>query len=1025
MTARGRPATWRDTAWLHDRRGRMLLGLVVLAALSLGFMATALGATIAASASVSPSFMYVGDTGAQFTATVTNTGTVGLGAVEVSRPANTWSIVGCPTAPVGWTSVQDTNKCRYRSADGAADDIPPGASSSAFGVTMSVNGGPRDRTGTWKVRVSQTNSFSNPNVVVAASAATPGGLSNTAHTWQILDAVVAAAPSTPGTACPPANRETLTSSTQTIVICGKNRSSQAHTPSAALSTLGGTFIGSPGTFTSASIAAQSASSVVLGNWVGATVSGASGADLTVVVLIRSALDETSPLTTLSGYHAINRPPTAVDDDATTDEDTATAIDVLGNDSDPENQDLSVGAIDTTGTVGSATNNGTDVTYDPNGQFESLAPGETASDSFGYTVDDGHGGTDTATVTVTITGVNDDPEAVDDGGTGFETDEDTPFTTASVLTNDTDVENDTLIVVGLDDSATQGLVTDNGDGTFDYDPNGAFADPGTDTFSYTVGDGNGGTDTATVTITITGVNDPPTAIDDSYGGVIGNTAAAVGTTPTGPVVALTGNVLSANDTDPDDVTLTASFVSASPGADVTVNADGSFVYVPPAGLLSTTDSFTYRVTDDGGAFDDATVQIAIGADIVWYANASAVAGGDGRSTEPFDTLAPLRGAGDADAAGAILFLYAGSYDGGLPLEANQGLIGEAAGLSVGGNDLVPATGTKPSITNASGDGVGLANGVSIRSVSVDDAAADGIAGDNAGGVIIDDVAISDSGRHGIHLTGSGASSMSLTLTDSAISDSAGTGLLVRGSGATNGDVSASGNSFDGNGVGVNLVASLADDLAFTIADNTLLDTISNAIQVITPAPPLGTADAEVIRGTIRDNVIGGSTAGSGSRDLIGIAIDVNGDADAVIAVTGNAISHTDQQGIFVQARLDNDGDPAVGRLDLTLRDNAVATPDDDSAFPFGVVHGVQIESRNTTQVCLDIAGNDSASVGSGSDFRIRQRDTSTFSLEQFAGSGTSVSDAAAFIAGQNVGGSTASVTIATSFTGVVDGACRQP
>ncbi len=166
------------------------------------------------------------------------------------------------------------------------------------------------------------------------------------------------------------------------------------------------------------------------------------------------------------------------------------------------------------------------------------------------------------------------------------------------------------------------------------------------------------------------------------------------------------------------------------------------------------------------------------------------------------------------------------------------------------------------------------------ISVDDAAVDGIAGENAGGVVIDDVAVSDSGRHGIHLTGSGAGSMGLTLTDSAISDSAGTGLLVRGSGATNGDVSASGNAFDGNGVGVNLVASLADDLSFTIADNTLLDTIGNAIQVITPAPPFGTADAEVIRGTIRDNVIGGSTAGSGSRDLIGIAIDVNGDADAV-------------------------------------------------------------------------------------------------------------------------------------------------
>jgi hypothetical protein len=276
-----------------------------------------------------------------------------------------------------------------------------------------------------------------------------------------------------------------------------------------------------------------------------------------------------------------------------------------------------------------------------------------------------------------------------------------------------------------------------------------------------------------------------------------------------------------------------------------------------------------------------------------------------------------------------------------------------------------------------------------------------------------------------VTGSGTGSIGLTLTDATISDNAGTGLLVRGSGATTSDVSATDSTFDGNGAGLNLVASLADDLTFTVAGNTVIDSTGNAVQVITPAPPFGTADAEVLRGTIRDNVIGGSAAGSGSRDLIGIAIDVNGDADAVISVSGNAISHTDQQGVFVQARLDNDGDAAVGRLDLTFRDNTVGTPDDDSAFPFGAVHGVQIESRNTTQVCLDIAGNDSASVGGGADVRVRQRDQSTFSLERFAGSGTSVSDVSAFITAENAGGSAASVTIATTFTGVADGACREP
>ena len=56
-------------------------------------------------------------------------------------------------------------------------------------------------------------------------------------------------------------------------------------------------------------------------------------------------------------------------------------------------------------------------YDPNGSFEGLAAGESANDSFDYTISDGNGGFDTATVTITVNGANDAPVAADDG---FET-----------------------------------------------------------------------------------------------------------------------------------------------------------------------------------------------------------------------------------------------------------------------------------------------------------------------------------------------------------------------------------------------------------------------------------------------------------------------------------------------------------------------------------------------------------------------------------------------------------------------------
>lgn len=214
---------------------------------------------------------------------------------------------------------------------------------------------------------------------------------------------------------------------------------------------------------------------------------------------------------------VNDPPTANDDAVSTNEDTPfTTIDlVAANDVDPDTSDsLSVISINTTGTTGDVTDNGNGTfTYDPNGQFDSLAAGESAADTFSYLIEDGFGQQDTATVTVTVMGVNDAPTAGDDTTAG--TDEDTAFRTANlVAANDTDPDtSDTLSVVALNTSGTIGIVVNNGNGTFDYYPAGNFdyldiGDIAVDTFVYTVSDGNGGLDTATVSVNVTGINDAP-------------------------------------------------------------------------------------------------------------------------------------------------------------------------------------------------------------------------------------------------------------------------------------------------------------------------------------------------------------------------------------------------------------------------------------------------------------------------------------------------------------------------------------
>jgi VCBS repeat-containing protein len=106
----------------------------------------------------------------------------------------------------------------------------------------------------------------------------------------------------------------------------------------------------------------------------------------------------------------NRPPLAQDDAFTTDEEHSVTIPSPGlllNDLDPDPYDLLlVTTLDTDDTLGAVTRWGPRgaFTYDPSGQFDYLQPGESAADSFTYTVADAVGDNAAATVTITIRGV---------------------------------------------------------------------------------------------------------------------------------------------------------------------------------------------------------------------------------------------------------------------------------------------------------------------------------------------------------------------------------------------------------------------------------------------------------------------------------------------------------------------------------------------------------------------------------------------------------------------------------------------
>ena len=84
--------------------------------------------------------------------------------------------------------------------------------------------------------------------------------------------------------------------------------------------------------------------------------------------------------------------------------------------------------------------------------------------------DGSGASSTATVTITITGQNDAPVAANVSGA---VQEHGPATTVTASYTDPDLGDTHTFGLDLTSDGTKGKVTNNGDGTFTYDPNGAF------------------------------------------------------------------------------------------------------------------------------------------------------------------------------------------------------------------------------------------------------------------------------------------------------------------------------------------------------------------------------------------------------------------------------------------------------------------------------------------------------------------------------------------------------------------------
>lgn len=266
--------------------------------------------------------------------------------------------------------------------------------------------------------------------------------------------------------------------------------------------------------------------------------------------------------------------------------TAAAPGVLGN-------DTPAGGL--TARLVSGVSHGA-LTLNADGSFSyTPAANYNGADLFTYVANGGAADSNTATVRITVTAVNDAPTAANDAasttaGTAV---------TIPVIANDGDIDGNPLTVTNLSavSPAGAGTAVLAGGGTAVlFTPAAGFT--GQATFTYAAFDGALPSGAATVTVTVNpAANNPPVAADD-FAETQANRQVVI-------------NVL-ANDTDSDGTLVPSSVAATKPtmGGTVAVQASGAVQYTPRRNFRGT-DTFTYTVRDNQGATSNAaTVRVNV-------------------------------------------------------------------------------------------------------------------------------------------------------------------------------------------------------------------------------------------------------------------------------------------------------------------------------------------------------------------------------------------------------------------------------
>jgi len=310
------------------------------------------------------------------------------------------------------------------------------------------------------------------------------------------------------------------------------------------------------------------------------------------------------------------------------------------------------------------------------------------------------------------------------------------------------------------------------------------------------------------------------------------------------------------------------ISSANGGTVSISADGSFTYTPSPGFEGD-DTFDYAVCDNEttpACSADETVTITV-ADMIWFVDDSAAAGGDGTVATPFDAATDFNSA--ATEADDDLFLFSGTYTSGFDLPDGTVVVGQGAtGASLAAllgitvpphSQALPAIGgTDPVLTSTTDDALQLGSGNTVRGLDIGNTPGHhALAGTSVGTLVVSEVGVTGTGGIIEVTTGGDLSGVSFTTQQSTTSPG---GAAISLTGLSGGGTYNAGSPTitSSTGDGIN-ITNTSQPVTFTTI--TVTNSVTDGVEIVNPAAPvtLGTVNVDNSTSNGRALVVNGGTA----------------------------------------------------------------------------------------------------------------------------------------------------------------------